>query len=171
MTHSRRAWPGKVLDDREQPSAHQQPAMTTVCCQARWGGIFWQRVVEHGLVTALPPRWRQALLYNMLDDAVLSSTLFDDVLCPGLCPCALGASLSGVVRDHHRLWLATQLAYIDFLDEQIEALSGSIVEGMRHCCQPARMQPALMWNGTLSIPSRRGNTSPVSSSCAPMKQM
>ena len=69
----------------------QQVLADRVPSSIRIGGIFWQRVVEHGLVTAFPPRWRQAPLYNMLDDAVSSSTLFYDVLCPGLFPCALGA--------------------------------------------------------------------------------
>jgi transposase len=35
----------------------------------------------------------------------------------------LTQALTGVVRDHHRWLLAIQLAHIDFLDEQIEALS------------------------------------------------
>ena len=39
----------------------------------------------------------------------------------------LPQALSGIVRDHHRLLLATPLAPIDFLDEQIDALSQEIV--------------------------------------------
>jgi transposase len=35
--------------------------------------------------------------------------------------------LTGLVRDHHRQLLAMPLAHIDFLDEQIEALSAEIV--------------------------------------------
>jgi transposase len=35
-------------------------------------------------------------------------------------------ALSGIVQDHHRQLLAMQLAHIDFLDEQIEALNKAI---------------------------------------------
>jgi transposase len=38
----------------------------------------------------------------------------------------LEQALTGLIRDHHRRMLAIQLAHIDFLDEQIEALSGEI---------------------------------------------
>jgi transposase len=38
----------------------------------------------------------------------------------------LEQALTGLVRDHHRRLLAIQLAHIDFLDEQIEALSAEI---------------------------------------------
>jgi transposase len=38
----------------------------------------------------------------------------------------LEQALTGLVRDHHRQLLAMQLAHIDFLDEQIEALSAEI---------------------------------------------
>jgi transposase len=38
----------------------------------------------------------------------------------------LERALTGLVRDHHRQLLALQLAHIDFLDEQIEALSAEI---------------------------------------------
>ena len=38
----------------------------------------------------------------------------------------LEQALTGVVRDHHRQLLALQLAHIDFLDEQIEALNRTI---------------------------------------------
>ena len=39
----------------------------------------------------------------------------------------LEQALTGLVRDHHRQLLAMQLAHIDFLDEQIEALSAEIM--------------------------------------------
>jgi transposase len=39
----------------------------------------------------------------------------------------LEQALTGLVRDHHRQLLALQLAHIDFLDEQIEALSTEIM--------------------------------------------
>src|SRR5215471_6086691 len=38
----------------------------------------------------------------------------------------LEQALTGLMRDHHRRLLALQLAHIDFLDEQIEALSTAI---------------------------------------------
>src|SRR5918995_2666341 len=38
----------------------------------------------------------------------------------------LEQALTGLVRDHHRRMLAIQLAHIDFLDEQIEALDAEI---------------------------------------------
>jgi transposase len=39
----------------------------------------------------------------------------------------LEQALTGLVRDHHRQLLALQLAHIDFLDEQIDALSAEIM--------------------------------------------
>jgi transposase len=39
----------------------------------------------------------------------------------------LEQALTGLVRDHHRQLLAMQLAHIDFLDEQIDALSAEIM--------------------------------------------
>jgi transposase len=38
----------------------------------------------------------------------------------------LEQALTGLVRDHHRQWLALPLAPIDFLDEPIEALSAEV---------------------------------------------
>src|SRR2546422_10698456 len=38
----------------------------------------------------------------------------------------LEQALTGLVRDHHRRLLAVQVAHIDFLDEQLEALSTDI---------------------------------------------
>jgi transposase len=43
----------------------------------------------------------------------------------------LEQALTGVVRDHHRQLLAMQLAHIDFLDEQIEALNAAITASLR----------------------------------------
>ena len=43
----------------------------------------------------------------------------------------LEEALTGVVRDHHRQLLARQLAHIDFLDEQIEALNGAIAVSLK----------------------------------------
>jgi transposase len=40
-------------------------------------------------------------------------------------------ALTGIVHDHHRQWLAMQLAHIDFLDEQIEALNRAIEVSLR----------------------------------------
>src|SRR5919108_3900370 len=39
-------------------------------------------------------------------------------------------ALTGLVRDHHRRLLVRQLAHIDFLDEQIEALSTAIAASL-----------------------------------------
>jgi len=38
----------------------------------------------------------------------------------------LEQALTGIVRDHHRQLFAMQLAHMDFLDDQIEALSAAI---------------------------------------------
>jgi len=43
----------------------------------------------------------------------------------------LEQALTGVVRDHHRQLLAMQLAHIDFLDEQIDALNNTIETALR----------------------------------------
>src|SRR6516165_8789904 len=43
----------------------------------------------------------------------------------------LEEALTGVVRDHHRQLLAMQLAHIDFLDEQIEALNGAMAVSLK----------------------------------------
>jgi transposase len=42
----------------------------------------------------------------------------------------LEQALSGLMRDHHRRLLALQLAHIDFLDEQIDALSAEIMRAL-----------------------------------------
>ena len=43
----------------------------------------------------------------------------------------LEQALTGIVHDHHRQLLAMQLAHIDFLDEQIEALNRAIEASLR----------------------------------------
>jgi transposase len=43
----------------------------------------------------------------------------------------LEQALTGIVHDHHRQLLAMQLAHIDFLDEQIEALTRAIVTSLK----------------------------------------
>src|SRR5262245_45836250 len=43
----------------------------------------------------------------------------------------LEQALTGIVHDHHRQLLAMQLAHIDFLDEQIEALNGAIAAALK----------------------------------------
>src|SRR5262245_27344267 len=43
----------------------------------------------------------------------------------------LEQALTGIVHDHHRQLLAMQLAHIDFLDEQIEALNQAIEASLR----------------------------------------
>jgi transposase len=42
----------------------------------------------------------------------------------------LEQALTGLMRDHHRRLLTWQLAHIDFLDEQIDALSREIMRGL-----------------------------------------
>jgi transposase len=42
----------------------------------------------------------------------------------------LEQALTGLMRDHHRRLLALQLAHIDFLDEQIDALSAEIMRDL-----------------------------------------
>lgn len=48
----------------------------------------------------------------------------------------LEKALTGVVRPHHRFMLAQHLAHIDFLDEQIERVSGQIEEHIDKMSQP-----------------------------------
>ena len=43
----------------------------------------------------------------------------------------LEQALTGIVHDHHRQLLAMQLAHIDFLDEQIEALNAAIETSLK----------------------------------------
>jgi transposase len=42
----------------------------------------------------------------------------------------LEQALTGLIRDHHRRMLALQLAHIDFLDEQIDALSAEMMRDL-----------------------------------------
>jgi transposase len=48
----------------------------------------------------------------------------------------LEAALTGTVADHHRFILAQQLGHIDFLDEQIEAISQQISHHLEQMAQP-----------------------------------
>ena len=48
----------------------------------------------------------------------------------------LEAALSGTVDEHHRFILAQQLGHIDFLDEQIEAMSRQISQHLEQMGQP-----------------------------------
>jgi transposase len=48
---------------------------------------------------------------------------------------------TGVVRDHHRQWLAMQLAHIDFLDERLEALHNPIETALRALSADAPLSP------------------------------
>lgn len=53
----------------------------------------------------------------------------------------LEKALTGIVQEHHRFLLAKQLGHIDFLDEQIEALSvaiGQQLERMRWPDKPSK---------------------------------
>jgi transposase len=73
----------------------------------------------------------------------------------------LEQALTGIVRDHHRLLLATQLAHIDFLDEQIEALSHAIVERMQGLDPPAPPEVPTGVAETTSPPSTATPPEPV----------
>jgi transposase len=58
----------------------------------------------------------------------------------------LEQALTGIVHAHHRQLLAMQLAHIDFLDEQIEALTRAIVTSLKALSAtepPQEDQPAL----------------------------
>lgn len=48
----------------------------------------------------------------------------------------LEAALTGTVDEHHRFILAQQLGHIDFLDEQIEAMSKQISQHLEQMAQP-----------------------------------
>jgi transposase len=53
----------------------------------------------------------------------------------------LEQALTGVVRDHHRQLLAMQLAHVDFLDEQIAALTTTIETALRALSPDALPSP------------------------------
>jgi transposase len=53
----------------------------------------------------------------------------------------LEQALTGLVREHHRRLLAIQLAHIDFLDEQIEALSEAITRCLTELSAEAVLPP------------------------------
>ena len=54
----------------------------------------------------------------------------------------LEQALTGLMRDHHRRLLALQLAHIDFLDEQIEALSTAIEASLVALSIPEMVLPS-----------------------------
>jgi len=56
----------------------------------------------------------------------------------------LEQALTGVVRDHHRQLLAMQLAHIDFLDEQIDALNTTIATALRALSADEPLSPQLL---------------------------
>jgi transposase len=63
----------------------------------------------------------------------------------------LEQALTGIVHAHHRQLLAMQLAHIDFLDEQIEALTRAIVTSLKAfsaTVPPQEDQPALPTDGS-----------------------
>jgi transposase len=62
----------------------------------------------------------------------------------------LQAALVGVVEPHHRFILAQQLGHIDFLDEQIEALSAEIGAQLERMSQP----PAAEGSANLDEPGQ-----------------
>jgi len=53
----------------------------------------------------------------------------------------LEQALTGVVRDHHRQLLAMQLAHIDFLDDQIDALNNTIETALSALSADAPLSP------------------------------
>jgi transposase len=62
----------------------------------------------------------------------------------------LEQALTGLVRDHHRRLLAIQLAHIDFLDEQIEALSAEITRCLTDLSVEAVPPPPLASSAAVS---------------------
>jgi transposase len=67
-------------------------------------------------------------------------------------------ALTGIVHDHHRQWLAMQLAHIDFLDEQIEALNRAMEASLR-----ARSGDAPSDEGRAPLPVLNTVSPPVAS--------
>jgi len=75
----------------------------------------------------------------------------------------LEAALSGTVDEHHRFILAQQLGHIDFLDEQIEAMSKQISQHLEQMAQPpsddddpaapseTEVDEPLSWNGAVEL--------------------
>jgi transposase len=90
--------------------------------QACWSGPIsswrrWRRTLwACPVVPCWPPWWKAtpAVLADLAKGRLRSKIPL------------LEQALTGLVREHHRRMLAIQLAHIDFLDEQIEALSGEI---------------------------------------------
>jgi transposase len=70
----------------------------------------------------------------------------------------LEAALVGVVEVHHRFILAKQLAHIDFLDEQIEAMSTEIGQQLERMSQPSTDDGS----ATPDQPTHRENSTPLS---------
>jgi len=65
----------------------------------------------------------------------------------------LEQALTGTVRDHHRRLLALQLAHIDFLDEQIEALTSAIASCLTTLSQEAVADTALSTPTLADVPA------------------
>jgi len=73
----------------------------------------------------------------------------------------LQASLIGTVDEHHRFILAQQLGHIDFLDEQIEAMSQQISQHLAQMAQPpaddddpsgsSETDKALSWSAAVEL--------------------
>ena len=61
---------------------------------------------------------------------------------------ALEKALTGYVQDHHRFVLAMQLGHIDFLDEQIHAISAEIASRMEALSSPPAAPPRAPDPGT-----------------------
>jgi transposase len=73
----------------------------------------------------------------------------------------LEAALSGTVEEHHRFILAQQLGHIDFLDEQIEAMSRQISQHLEQMGQlqsddddpsgPSEAEQPLSWSAAVEL--------------------
>jgi transposase len=75
----------------------------------------------------------------------------------------LEQALTGLMRDHHRRLLALQLAHIDFLDEQIDALSAEIMRGLSELEADALPPPqADLSRGTGEVGSEGSRDAPGS---------
>jgi hypothetical protein len=66
----------------------------------------------------------------------------------------LEQALTGLVHDHHRRLLTIQLAHIDFLDEQIEALGTAIAASPMALSANETASLASGWSGSGQQPCR-----------------
>jgi transposase len=74
----------------------------------------------------------------------------------------LQGALVGVVEPHHRFILAQQLGHIDFLDEQIEAMSAEIGQQLERMSQPPNADGSASPDEPSQLDSSRPDQSPLS---------